>query len=199
MARMREPRFKQCRRLGLNVCGHPKAMNRATPSNSREARKLSDYGKQLLEKQRLKAYYGVLERQFKRYVERAIKSNDITGDVLITSLECRLDNIVYRMGFASSLRQARQMVVHGHMRINGKKVDRPSYAVGIGDEITLREQSQKIELFTDNFKNSSKFAPAYVSTDSDRLSGRLVRMPERSEVPIEIEDLLIVEFYSKII
>ena len=113
MAKMMGPRFKQCRRLGLNVCGHPKAMDRAGRGTSRADKKLSPYGLQLLEKQRLRAYYGVLEKQFRNYVKKAEKSKESTGVALIQMLECRLDNVVYRLGFANSIRQARQMVVHG--------------------------------------------------------------------------------------
>lgn len=197
MAKMMGPRFKQCRRLGLNVCGHPKAMERAVKFNSREARKLSDYGQQLLEKQRLRAYYGVLEKQFKRYVEKAFKSKEITGDVLVVSLERRLDNLVYRMGFAASIRQARQMVNHRHILVNGKKVDRPSYEIKVGDEITLKEKSKKIQDFVDNFTNGNGFGLSYIERDVDKLTGKLVKIPERSEVPIQIKDQLVVEFYSK--
>jgi small subunit ribosomal protein S4 len=171
-------------------------MERAVKFNSREGRKLSDYGQQLLEKQRLRAYYGVLERQFKRYVDKAFKSKEVTGNALVISLECRLDNLVYRLGYASSIRQARQMVSHGHMRVNGKKVDRPSYAVNLGDEIALKEKSRKIETFVDNFTNIMNTLP-YLEKDTDDLKGKLVRMPERSEVPIQINDQLVVEFYSK--
>lgn len=141
MARMRQPRFKLCRRLGLNVVGHPKAMNRADAGQSRADKKLSYYGMQLLEKQRLRAYYGVLEKQFSKYVYKAIKSKEASGDALVKLLECRLDNLVYRMGFASTLRQARQMVNHGHITVNGKKVDIPSYIVSVRDAIALKEKS----------------------------------------------------------
>ena len=147
MAKMMGPRFKQCRRLGLNVCGHPKAMKRATKGTARNDKKLSDYGTQLLEKQRLRAYYGVMEKQFAHYFEKASKSKELTGHALITLLECRLDNIVYRLGFANSIRQARQMVVHGHILVNGKKVDIPSFNVSVGDEVKLREKSQKNIMF----------------------------------------------------
>ena len=148
MAKMMGPRFKQCRRLGLNVCGHPKAMDRATRGTSRADKKLSPYGLQLLEKQRLRAYYGVLERQFSNYVKKAMKSQGETGTVLVQLLECRLDNLVYRLGLASSIRQARQMVVHGHILVNGNKVDRPSYGVSVGEKISLREKSKKNLLST---------------------------------------------------
>ena len=117
MAKMRGPRFKMCRRLGLNVIGHPKAMDRAVKGSSRADKKLSEYGIRLLEKQRLRAYYGVLEKQFCRYVEKAFKSKELPGEALIQMLESRLDNMVYRMGFAPSIRAARQMVNHGHYTI----------------------------------------------------------------------------------
>ncbi len=198
MARMREPRFKKCRRLGLNFIGHPKAMKRDGNGQTRGLRKMSPYGRQLLEKQRLRAYYEVMEKQFRRYVFDAMKdSSGLSGDVLVRNLETRLDNLVYRMHFASSIRQARQMVVHGHIRVNGKKVDRPSYAVAVGDVISLREKSQSVERFKDNFLESVTTLP-YLAKDEANFSSTLVRMPERDEVPIEIDDHLVIEFYSKI-
>ena len=198
MAKMMGPRFKQCRRLGLNVCGHPKAMDRATKGTSRADKKLSPYGVQLLEKQRLKAYYGVLEKQFANYVDKAMKSKEeSTGTALIQALECRLDNLVYRLGLASSIRQARQMVVHGHILVNGKKVDRPSYGVSIGEVISLREKSQKNTMFTENFQQNATSQYPYLEKNMENFSGVLTRKPERSEVPIEINDILVVEFYSK--
>ena len=194
---MMGPRFKQSRRLGLNVCGHPKAMNRAKPGSSRDDRKLSNYGQQLLEKQRLRAYYGVLEKQFLGYVREAKKSHDQTGYALIRILESRLDNLVYRLGFASSIRQARQMVVHGHVRVNGQKIDIPSYRVNIGDEISLKEKSKDVELFRENFLSSFSNQYPYLEKDENNFSGKFIRFPEREEVPIEIEDQLVVEFYSQ--
>ena len=199
MAKMMGPRFKQSRRLGLNVCGHPKAMERATKGTSRADKKLTEYGKQLLEKQRLRSYYGVMEGQFVKYVLKAMKSPELTGTALVKSLETRLDNLTYRMGFASSIRQARQMVVHGHILLNDKKINIPSYAVKIGDTLTLREKSKDIELFRDNFENNFLNSYPYLEKKEDNFSATLIRMPEREEVPIEIEDQLIVEFYSKII
>ncbi len=147
MAKMMGPRFKKCRSLGLNVVGHPKAMDRAKNTPARDARKLSEYGVQLLEKQRLRAYYGVLEKQFTRYVDKAFRAGSNPGPIILTSLETRLDNIVYRMGFARSIRQARQMVNHGHFLVNGNKVDRPSFALTEGDQITLREKSRESKTF----------------------------------------------------
>lgn len=198
MAKMMGPRFKQCRRLGLNVCGHPKAMDRATRGTSRADKKLSPYGLQLLEKQRLRAYYGVLERQFSNYVKKAMKSQGETGTVLVQLLECRLDNLVYRLGLASSIRQARQMVVHGHILVNGNKVDRPSYGVSVGEKISLREKSKKNSMFIDSFQQNANSQYSYLSKDLDDVSGTLTKIPERNEVQIEINDILVVEYYSKL-
>ena len=198
MAKMMGPRFKQCRRLGLNVCGHPKAMDRAERGTSRADKKLSPYGTQLLEKQRLKAYYGVLEKQFANYVHKAEKSKESTGTVLVQLLECRLDNIVYRLGIASSIRQARQMVVHGHILVNGKKVDRPSFGLNVGDVVSLREKSQSNAMFKENFENSELNTLPYIEKNMEKFSGTLIKRPERNEIPIEINEILVVEYYSKL-
>ena len=197
MARERGPRFKQSRRLGLNVYGHPKAMNRAVKGTSRADKKLSEYGVRLLEKQRLRAYYGVMEKQFANYFEKASKSKELTGHALINLLECRLDNLVYRLGFANSIRQARQMVVHGHILVNGKKVDIPSFNVSVGDEIKLREKSQKNVMFKENFESNILNVLPYLSKNEANFSGVLERLPQRTEVPIEINEVLVVEYYSK--
>ena len=163
----------------------------------KEDKKLSDYGIQLLEKQRLRAYYGVMEKQFANYFEKASKSKELTGFALIKLLECRLDNLVYRLGFANSIRQARQMVVHGHILVNGKKVDIPSFNVSVGDEIKLREKSQKNPMFKENFESSILNVLPYISKNEADFSGTLLRYPERNEVPIEINEVLVVEYYSK--
>lgn len=197
MAKMMGPRFKKCRSLGLNVCGHPKAMDRQAKGTSRADKKLSAYGQQLLEKQRLRAYYGVLEKQFVRYVNKAVQSKGKAGEVLVQLLECRLDNLVYRLGLAHSIRQARQMVVHGHILVNGKKVDRPSYSVAVGDTIALKEKSHNNEVFKANFADSEISTYPYLSKDVNAFSGTLIRKPEREEIPIEINDILIVEYYSR--
>ena len=198
MAKMMGPRFKQCRRLGLNVCGHPKAMDRAERGTSRADKKLSPYGTQLLEKQRLKAYYGVLEKQFANYVHKAEKSKESTGTLLVQLLEYRLDNIVYRLGLASSIRQARQMVVHGHILVNGKKVDRPSFGLNVGDVVSLREKSQSNAMFKENFENSELNTLPYIEKNMEKFSGTLIKRPERNEIPIEINEILVVEYYSKL-
>lgn len=197
MAKIMDPRFKLSRRLGINVYGHPKAMNRAVAGTGRGDKKLSNYGLQLLEKQKLRAYYGVLEKQMKRYFEQAKKAQGITGESLVQSLECRLDNMVYRMGFASSIRQARQMVNHGHIVVNGQKIDRPSYPIAVGDTITLREKSRKTQMFLDNFTEGNEFGLGYIERDIDRFSAKLVQMPKRDEIPVEVDEQLVVEFYSK--
>lgn len=197
MAKMMGPRFKQCRRLGLNVYGHPKAMDRAVKGTSRADKKLSPYGVQLLEKQRLRAYYGVLEKQFANYVKKAEKSKESTGTALIQALECRLDNLVYRLGLASSIRQARQMVVHGHILVDGKKVNIPSYGVSIGEVISLREKSRNNTMFKESFQQNVTSQYPYLEKDLENFSGVLTRKPERNEVPIEIDDILVVEYYSR--
>ncbi|MGP1563754.1 30S ribosomal protein S4 [Filifactor alocis] len=192
MARPRGPRFKVARRFGVNVCAHPKALKRGAT----QVRKQSDYGKQLNEKQKLKAYYDMQEKQFANWVEAAMSAKGNAGENLVQRLECRLDNLVYRLGFGSTLRQARQMVVHHHILVNGKRVDRPSYEVKVGDVISLRERSQSIDTFKNNFKESLCNL-SYLQKDENNLSGKLVALPAREEVPIEVTDSLIIEYYSK--
>ena len=196
MANFKNPRFKLSRRLGLNVYGHPKAMNRVFKRSSRSDKKLSEYGQQLLEKQRLRAYYGVMEKQFAKYVNKAKKSKEQTGHVLVQILESRLDNLVYRIGIAASIRQARQMVVHGHILVDNKKIDIPSFLVQPNSVINLKEKSRNIELFKDNFENAFLSSLPYISKDKEIFGGVFLRLPDREEVPIEIEDQLVVEYYS---
>ena len=197
MARKRSPRFKECRRLGLNVSGHPKAMNRAIKGTSRADKKLSEYGIRLLEKQRLRAYYGVLEKQFRKYVEDAFKVKEgTTGEALLIRLESRLDNLVYRMGFANSIRGARQMVNHGHILVNGNKVDIPSYKVEPGSEISLSEKSRKSANYIENITNHTNTLP-YIESNLEEFKAVYKRYPQRSEIPIQINENLIVEFYSR--
>ena len=199
LARMREPRFKQCRRLNLNVCGHPKAMKREGSRQARDLKKLSPYGIQLLEKQRLRGYYEVMEKQFRKYVLAAKRSSALTGEKLIRDLECRLDNLVYRMNFANSIRQARQMVVHGHMLVNGQKVDIPSYAIKSGDVITLKERSRNVPQFKSNLSEQVGFTLPYIKYMPEDHTAILERYPMRDEIPIQINDHLVVEYYAKMI
>lgn len=198
MATHREPRFKLCRRLGINIYGHPKALKRGEgKGQQRGGRKISEYGLQLMEKQKVKAYYGIMERQFLRYVKASQKSSEMTGVHLLKALECRLDNLVYRIGFARSIRQARQMVSHGHILVNGKRVDIPSFGVKVNDLITLREKSRKNELIVQNFQELASFNVPYIEKQMDQFSGKLLRAPERDEIPIDANERLIVEYYSK--
>lgn len=198
MARMRSPRCKQVRRLGLNVYGLPKAEKRMGKGQSRADKKLTEYGMQLLEKQRLREYYNVLEKQFRSYVEKALNSNEPTGDYLVRQLESRLDNLVYRLGFASSIRQARQLVSHGHILVDGKKLDIPAYLVSPGQKISLKEKSRKIDMLKENYETAFLNSYPYLSKE-ENFEGTYIRYPEREEVPIEIQDNLVVEFYSRLI
>lgn len=198
MAKMMGPRFKKCRSLGLNFTGHPKAMDRYKKGDGRADKKLSNYGMQLLEKQRLRAYYGVMEKQMRNYAEKAFKSGQQPGEFLIKTLETRLDNLVYRMGFASSIRQARQMVVHGHITVNGEKTDIPSFLLKAGDCVALKGKSREKVLFKENFENTLASSYPYIEKSMNNFSAVLTRMPERNEIPILISDHLIVEFYSRL-
>lgn len=200
MATRREPRFKLCRRLGVNVYNHPKAMKRVSAQaqkGGRAGKKSSEYGLQLMEKQKIKAYYGVLERQFVRYYQKGAKSAEATGVAMLKLLETRLDNLVYRIGFGRSIRQARQIVNHGHVLVNGKKVDIPSYACKPGDVITLREKSRDNELIKTNFQELKSFDVPYIEKNFDGYSGTLTREPNRDEIPIDVNEILVVELFSK--
>ena len=200
MATRREPRFKLCRHLGVNVCGHPKALKRtdtkknAAAAAARTGQKVSQYGLQLLEKQKIKAYYGILERQFARYFKMADKSDEMTGVALLKALECSL---VYRTGFARSIRQARQLVTHGHILVNGEKVDIPSYGVKVNDVISLKEKSRTNPLIDANFNGLVSFNVPYLEKDKAQFSAKLIREPMREELPIDVTEILAVELYSK--
>ena len=197
MATRREPRFKLCRRLGVNVCGHPKAMKRVDVKPVRGGKKISEYGLQLMEKQKLKAYYGILEHQLARYMELSQMSKGITGEVLLQTLECRLDNLVYRLGFARSIRQARQIVTHGHITLNGKRVNIPSQMVKENDTIALRQESRKNPMLADNFQELHPFGLNYLEKNPEEYAGKLLRKPQRSEIPVEVNEILVIEHYSQ--
>lgn len=199
MATRREPRFKLSRHLGVNVCGHPKAMKRVDSKKTvaRGGQKVSEYGLQLLEKQKIKAYYGILERQCARYFDIAKKSPEMTGLALLKILECRLDNLVYRAGFAKSIRQARQIVNHGHILVNGSKIDIASYGVKVSDVISLREKSKTNQVYLDNFEGFVSFNVPYIEKNKEKLSAKLIREPMREEIPIDVNEILVVELYSK--
>jgi small subunit ribosomal protein S4 len=138
-----------------------------------------------------------MEKQFARYVDKAINSREVSGLALLKLLECRLDNLVYRVGFANSIRQARQLVSHRHIEVNGKTVDIPSYSVSVGDVISLREKSRGNTLFACNFAELKSFDLPYIEKDLHNYSGTLVRLPQREEIPIEVNEIHIIEWYSR--
>lgn len=160
-------------------------------------KKTSDYGVQLRAKQKVKRIYGVLEKQFRTYYEKADAAQGLTGELLLKSLEMRLDNVVYRMGFASSRRLAKQLVGHGHFTVNGKKVDIPSYATRPGDKLEVKKTSQKNAYFAEIAKKKSNDGVTWVISDLSKLKGEVRAIPEREEIDPNINEQLIVELYSK--
>ena len=190
-----QPVLKRCRTLGIepSVMGVDKKSNR-NPNPNR--RKMSEYGMQLNEKQKVKFIYGVLEKQFRKYYTMATKRHGITGEMLLQILETRLDNVVFRLGFAGTRREARQMVNHSHITINGKKVNIPSYLVKPGDVIAIKETS--VPKFKENVEaNSTRIVPDWLDADKNTLSGRVVALPTREHIDYEVEEHMIVELYSK--
>ena len=181
----------------MNIYGHPKALKRQ-PAETRQ-KKMSEYGMQLAEKQKVKALYNLLERQFYRYYDKARRMSGIVGENLLSLLETRLDNLVYRAGFARSIRQARQMVTHGLVLVDGKKVDIPSYPVRPGQVIVLKEAYRANEMFKQSFQQTKTFDLPYIEKSFDKWSATLVRTPLREELPYkdEVNETLIVELYSK--
>jgi small subunit ribosomal protein S4 len=204
MARYRGPREKLSRREGVELflkgerlaAGKSALERRPYPpgEHGRGRQRHSEYRLQLREKQKAKRYYGVLERQFRRYFEKATRESGATGENLLRQLERRLDNVLYRLGFASTRAQARQFVAHGHVRVNGAKVDRPSYAVDPGDVITLKPAS-RVEASVRAATELGGAVPAWLLADHDNLTGRIERLPDRADVPVS--EQLIVELYSK--
>ena len=195
MAKNMQPVLKRCRTLGIepSVMGVDKKSNR-NPNPNR--RKMSEYGMQLNEKQKVKLIYGVLEKQFRKYYTMATKRHGITGEMLLQILETRLDNVVFRLGFAGTRREARQMVNHSHITINGKKVNIPSYLVKPGDVIAIKETS--VPKFKENVEaNSTRIVPDWLDADKNTLSGRVVALPTREHIDYEVEEHMIVELYSK--
>ncbi|HHW20533.1 MAG TPA: 30S ribosomal protein S4 [Thermodesulfovibrio thiophilus] len=160
--------------------------------------KLSDYGLQLREKQKVKRIYGIMERQFKNYFEKATKMKGVTGENLLKLLERRLDNVVYRMGFAINRRQARQMVRHGFFMINGKKVNIPSYLVRPGDIIDITQAGRELEAIKENLALAEQRGlPVWIEINIEEMKGKFVRLPEKEEIQLPVQEQLIVEFYSK--
>jgi len=161
-------------------------------------RKLSDYGLQLREKQKIRQTYGLLERQFKRYFYIADKMKGVTGSNLLQLLERRLDNVVYRSGFASNRRQARQLISHGHFTVNGRRVTIPSYLVREGEIIEPRESSKKLVVIQEGVARAEQRGfPAWIEMDTNSLKGKVLHFPSREEIPLPVQEQLVVEFYSK--
>ncbi len=160
--------------------------------------KISEYGIQLREKQKLKRYYGLMESQFKRYFEIASRKKGITGEILLTLLEQRLDNVVFRMHYASSRKMARQLVGHGHIQVNGKKVDIPSFFIKEGDTVEVKEKSKKVVPILESMKNISRVGTVpWIEVDPDNLKGEFLYLPKREEIDLPVNEQLIVELYSK--
>ncbi|MGI6112602.1 MAG: 30S ribosomal protein S4 [Mahellales bacterium] len=207
MARYTGSVCRLCRREGMKLylkgdrCYTEKCAitRRATPpgQHTQSRRKVSEYGLQLREKQKARRTYGILESQFEKYFDMAERMKGVTGENLLQLLERRLDNVVFRLGFASSRPEARQMVRHGHIRVDGKKVNIPSFLVGVGNVITLKEKSRSIEKFKDNIEQSSKAVPKWLEVNPENFEGRIVALPAREDIDIPIEEHLIVELYSK--
>ncbi len=197
MARNMQPILKRCRTLGIepSVMGYNKSSKR-NPKPMR--RKQSEYGRQLTEKQKVKFIYGMLEKQFRKYYEIAIKMPGVAGENLLSLLESRLDNVVFRLGLANTRRESRQMVNHGHILVNGKRLDIPSYRVKIGDVITLKERTMGSDRMKDIVEaNSARVVPKWLDMDKNTLTGKVIAFAQRDDIDFEVEEHLIVELYSK--
>ncbi len=200
MARYTGPIFKLSRREGISLS--PKCIkikrNYAPGQHGQSQRKLTQYGMQLRSKQALKRMYGLLEKQFKGYFNKAARSKEETGPALVKLLESRLDNVVFRMGFSVSRRQSRQLVNHGHVKINGTKVDKVSYFVKPGDVVEFREKSKKIVPVEEAIEISKNIStPSWLEVNYDEVKGTFLRNPERDEVEIPVDIQSIIELYSK--
>lgn len=210
MARYTGPKCRHCRREGMKLylkgarchtekCGVAKRSYPPGQHGQRRTRRPSEFGLQLREKQKVRRYYGVMETQFRKHFGEAVRRGGVTGDNLLQILESRLDNVVYRMGFADSRSQARQLVMHGHFTVNGRKTNVPSFMVRQNDVIAVREESRK----RDYFKDFSEIlgthqAPEWLSVDNGSLSGRILNLPARDQIEVPLfNDALIVEHYSR--
>ncbi|MGE5703107.1 MAG: 30S ribosomal protein S4 [Clostridia bacterium] len=199
MSRYTGPAHKLARRLGISLDGTGKDVKRNFPPGQHghnNRRKMSEYGIQLQEKQKLRHMFGVNEKQFRRTFDQSAKMAGVHGENFMKLLESRLDNVVYRMGFASTRRQSRQLVNHGHFFVNGKKVNIPSYRVQPGDVISLREKSRNLQVVKEAIE-SRNFLPNYITFNDSALEGTFTRLPDREEMPQEINEKLIVEYYSR--
>ena len=198
MAKNMQPVLKRCRTLGVSpaAMGYSKSSYKP-PAGQRRAKK-SEYATQRTEKQKVKFVYGVSEKQFRTYYDKASRAEGNTGEVLLTSVERRLDNVVYRLGFANTRRQARQMVNHGHFTVNGSRVDIPSYLIKSGDVISVCEKSVSNSFFK-KLKEDDAFvaAPKWLDRDKNTLTGKVIAMPTKADIDFDIAEHLIVELYSK--
>ena len=198
MAKNTQPVLKRCKALGLSpaVLGYSKETNRNPKPQMR--RKQSEYGKQLREKQKVKFIYGVLEKQFHHYYEMAERKRGITGEILLQYLERRLDNVVFRLGFASTRREARQLVNHGHFTVNGKRCNIPSAMVKPGDVVAVCQKSQASVKFKTLLEEyGKKTVPQWIEKAPDAFEGKIVAMPSREDIDYEVSENLIVELYSR--
>lgn len=201
MARYSGPKSKISRRFNEPIFGPSKALQKKPyPPGSHgrgRRRKQSEYAIQLNEKQKAKYIYGVLEKQFANLFEKASRKSGITGEVLLQMLESRLDNTVYRLGIARTRRAARQLVLHKHIVVNGDVVNVPSYSVKVGDIVSVREKSKSLEAITGSLAGHSTKKYPWLEWDNSQMSGRLINLPQREEIPENIQEQLIVELYSK--
>ena len=195
MARDRQPVLKRCRNLGLDpsVLGVNKKSNRNIRPNAN--RKLTEYGTQMREKQKARFVYGVMEKQFYKLYEEATRKEGVTGELLLQYLERRLDNVVYRLGFGATRRQARQIVSHGHVLINGKRVNIASYRVKQGDVISVKEDSKEISIIKESV--GQKSVPGWLSLEESTLTAKVLENPGRDAVDFDVNESMIIEFYSR--
>jgi small subunit ribosomal protein S4 len=200
MARYTGSSWKISRRLGISLSGTGKELEKRPYAPGQhgpnQRKKLSEYGLQLQEKQKLRHMYGVNERQFRNLFDKAGKMSGKHGENFMVLLESRLDNVVYRLGLARTRRAARQLVNHGHILVDGSRVDIPSYRLAAGQTISLREKSRNLDVVKEAVEVNN-FVPDFLTFDADKLEGTFTRLPERSELPAEINEALIVEFYSR--
>ncbi len=197
MAVDKTPVLKRCRSLDLDptFLGYDKKSKRTL---NRRSRKMSEYGLQLREKQKAKFIYGVLEKPFRNYYEKADKMKGMTGENLMIMLESRLDNVVFRMGFARTRREARQVVGHKHIFVNGKCINLPSYRVKAGDVVEVKESSKSIQRFKDIMEvTAGRLTPEWVDVDKEALKGTVSALPRREQIDVPVDEMLIVELYSK--
>ena len=197
MAVNKVPVLKRCRSLDLDpvYLGYDKKSNR---KNLRAGKKMSEYGLQLREKQKAKFIYGVLEKPFRNYYEKADRMKGMTGENLMVMLESRLDNVVFRMGFARTRREARQIVDHKHVLVNGKKINIPSYLIKAGDVIEIREKSKSLQRYKDIIEvTAGRLVPEWLDVDIEGLKGTVKALPTREQIDVPVDEMLIVELYSK--